>query len=86
MVEKETLERYWGETKKNMLTILFIWAIVSYGAAIIASSLNSIVIFGFPMGYYMGAQGSITIFVLLNLYNSVYQNKLDIKYGVAEEE
>jgi len=49
MVEKETLERYWGETKKNMLTILFIWAIVSYGAALIASSLNSIVIFGFPM-------------------------------------
>jgi len=86
MVEKETLERYWRETKKNMLFILFIWAIVSYGAALIASSLNSIVIFGFPMGYYMGSQGAITVFVLLNLYNSIYQNKLDIKYGLAEEE
>mgnify|MGYP001076503997 CR=1 FL=1 len=86
MVEKEILERYWGETKKNMLIILFIWAIVSYGAALIASSLNSIVIFGFPLGYYMGAQGSIVVFVLLNLYNSVYQNKLDIKYDLAEEE
>jgi len=85
MVSKEKLESYWKETRNNMLLILFIWAIVSYVASLFASSLNNIIVFGFPLGYYMGSQGSLIVFVLLNLYNSIYQDRLDKKYGFEED-
>jgi len=85
MIDKQTLEGYWRETRKNMIIILVIWFVAAYVTAFFGSSLNKIVIGGFPLAYYMGAQGAITIFVILNFYNSWYQNKLDQKYGVAEE-
>ncbi len=85
MISKETLEKYWQVNKTQMIIVMVIWAIVSYGAALIAPSLNKIVIFGFPLGYYMGSQGSITVFVLLNLYYSLKMNKVDQEFGVQEE-
>ncbi|MEN2994044.1 MAG: sodium/substrate symporter small subunit [Thermodesulfovibrio sp.] len=38
-----------------MSLIILICFVVSYVASIFASSLNSIIIFGFTLGYYMGA-------------------------------
>lgn len=85
MVKKETLDAYWRENKTFMYVILLIWFAVSYLAAIFASSLNSITILGFPLGYYMGAQGSIVTFVILNMIYSLKMNDLDRKYGLEEE-
>jgi len=68
-----------------MYVILLIWFAVSYLAAIFASSLNSITILGFPFGYYMGSQGSLIVFVLLNYFYSMKMNELDKKYGLEEE-
>lgn len=86
MVTKETLDAYWRENKTFIYVILLIWFAVSYLAAIFASSLNSITILGFPLGYYMGAQGSIVTFVILNMIYSIKMNELDRKYGLEEEE
>ncbi len=85
MVTKEVLEAYWRENKTLMSLILLIWFVVSYLAAIFASSLNNIAILGFPLGYYMGAQGSIVVFVILNLIYSKKMNELDKKYGLEED-
>ncbi len=86
MVEKERLEAYWQENKRLTWLILVIWFIVTYVAAFFAQELNSITIFGFPLGYYMGAQGSLIVFVILIFVYAARMNKLDKKYGVAEEE
>lgn len=85
MVTKETLMSYWRENKNLMYVIILIWFTVSYVAALFASSLNSIIVFGFPFGYYMGAQGSIISFVILNYFYSFKMNELDKKYGLEEE-
>lgn len=85
MVKKDVLEAYWRENKVLMYVILLIWFTVSYVAAIFASSLNNITILGFPLGYYMGAQGSIAVFVILNLVYSRKMNELDKKYGLQED-
>ena len=86
MVKREDLDAYWRENKRLMIITLFIWAIVSYGAAVIASGLNNIIIFGFPMGYYMGAQGALIVFVILNIIYSSMMNQIDKKYELHEEE
>jgi len=38
------------------------------------------------MGYYMGAQGSLIIFVILIFWYAFAMNKKDKEYGVEEEE
>ena len=85
MLTKEQLENYWRENRNLMLIVLFIWAIVSYGAALISGLLNKIVIFGFPLGYYMGAQGSLIVFLLLIIFYAKSMDNIDKKYGVEEE-
>lgn len=86
MVDKKTLEAYWNENKKLTIFTMTIWFIVTYVAAFFSAELNSIVIFGFPLGYYMGAQGSLIVFVWLIFNYSAKMNKIDKKYGVEEEE
>jgi putative solute:sodium symporter small subunit len=48
--------------------------------------LNSIVIFGFPLGFYMAAQGSLIAFVVILFWFAKTQNNIDRKHGVAEDE
>lgn len=85
MLTKEQLENYWRENRNLMLLVLFIWALVSYGAALISGLLNKVVIFGFPLGYYMGAQGSLIVFLLLIIFYAKKMDQIDKKYGVEEE-
>ena len=85
-VDKAVLAAYWAENKRLTTITLVIWALVSFGAAFFVESLNAIVIFGFPLGYYMGAQGSLIVFVALIFNYSSMMNKIDRKYGLQEEE
>ena len=52
----------------------------------VADSLNSMTFFGWPLGFYMAAQGSHVIFVVLIVVLNTNQEKIDEKYGVAEDE
>jgi putative solute:sodium symporter small subunit len=85
-VSLESLKGYWKKNTNFVILLLAIWAVCSYGAALIAGPLNKLVILGFPFGYYMGAQGSLAIFVLLIVWYARGMNKLDEEYGVKEDE
>ena len=75
---------YWRRTSRLMWTILFLWFVFSFGVHIFAIQLNQIVIFGFPLGFYFAAQGSLIAFVVLCFWNAFAQNKLDEEFGVDE--
>ena len=81
----EQARAHWRKTSGLMWTIFVIWLIASFGVHFFAVQLNQIVIFGFPLGFYMAAQGSLIIFVLLCWWSSVSQNKIDEEFGVAED-
>jgi putative solute:sodium symporter small subunit len=83
---KAALAAYWAENKRLTTITLIIWAAVSFGATFFVEALNGIVIFGFPLGYFMGAQGSLIVFVLLIFNYSAAMNKIDHKYNLHEEE
>lgn len=85
-VDKATLAAYWGENKRLTAITLLIWASVSFGAAFFVEALNAVVIFGFPLGYYMGAQGAVIVFVILIFNYSRAMNLVDRKYNLHEEE
>ena len=85
-LDKEKLKKYWAENIKLTAIIMLIWFVVTYVAIFFSPELNNIVILGFPMGYYMGAQGSLIIFVILIFWYAFKMNAADKEYGVEEEE
>ncbi len=79
-------EEYWRRTRNLMITSLVIWFIFSFAIHFFVNQLNAIVIGGFPLGFYMAAQGSLIVFVALIFWFAWKQNKIDEEFGVAEEE
>jgi putative solute:sodium symporter small subunit len=69
-----------------MMIALAIWAFFSFVIHLFVDSLNGIVIFGFPLGFYMAAQGSLIAFVVLLFWFASAQDSVDREFGVAEED
>ena len=77
---------HWQSTKRLMIIHLVVWFIFSYVVHWFAVPLNNISFLGWPLGYYMAAQGALIVFVVqLFLFNR-QQHAIDMKYGVAEEQ
>ena len=77
---------WWQKTKNLMVVALVIWAFFSFFIHFFVSALNKIVILGFPLGFYMAAQGSLIAFVLLLFWFAGRQDSIDREYGVAEDD
>jgi putative solute:sodium symporter small subunit len=76
---------YWNRTRSLMITILIVWFIFSFAIHFFAPQLNGIRILGFPLGYYMAAQGSLIAFVAMCVWNARSQDKIDREFGVQDE-
>ena len=86
MAQPARPKEYWAYNVRLTIFTLIVWFVVTYVAIFFSPELNNIVIFGFPMGYYMGAQGSLIVFVWLIFNYAFKMNKADVEYGVEEEE
>lgn len=77
---------YWEKTRSLMLVVLGLWFVFSFVIHFFVGQLNSIVILGFPLGFYMAAQGSLIAFVVMLFIFARKQNNIDRQHGYAEEE
>jgi putative solute:sodium symporter small subunit len=85
LTEKQK-QLYWRYNVTLTTVLLVIWFVVTYLiSGIWAGYLNQYSFLGFPLGYYMAAQGSLAIFVIEIAVYAYLMNKLDIKYGIREE-
>lgn len=75
---------YWARTSRLMWLMLAIWFCASFLVHIFAASLNQITILGFPLGFYMAAQGSLVIFVVMLFWFARAQNRIDEECDVHE--
>jgi putative solute:sodium symporter small subunit len=79
-------ERHWQRTSALMWKMLGMWAFFSFIIHMFAIPLNKVVILGFPMGFYMAAQGSLIVFVVALFWFAKAQDKIDREEGVAEDD
>jgi putative solute:sodium symporter small subunit len=77
---------YWRKNLFITALLLFIWFVATFVEGWYARELNSITFLGFPLGFYMSAQGSLIIYVVIIGFYAWYMNKLDREYGVDEGE
>ena len=86
MESTDKFEAYWKQNLTYIIILLSIWFVVSYLCGILlADSLDSIKLFGFPLGFWFANQGSEVTFVILILIYVKLMNALDNKYDVHEQ-
>lgn len=77
---------YWKANLRLIFGSLIIWALVSYGFAILLRPmLAGIPIGGTDLGFWFAQQGSILTFIALIFFYAWRMNKIDEKFGVHEE-
>lgn len=79
-------QEYWHKNLVVTAILLFVWFVVTFVEGWYARELNAFSFLGFPLGFYMSAQGSLIVYVVIIWIYQHYMNKLDIEYGVAEGE
>ena len=79
-------DAYWNKTKNHMIVTLVLWAFFSLVIFMFGSDLNTSSFMGYPLAYYMCAQGSIIAFVVLIFWFANRQEKIDEEFGFTEKE
>lgn len=81
----EKHKEYWSKNLTMTGILLAIWFVATFVMGWYARELNAIEIIG-PLGFYMSAQGSLIIYVLIIWFYARYMNNMDKEYGVHEGE
>jgi putative solute:sodium symporter small subunit len=86
VTEHHHQDEYWGKTSRLMWIMLALWVFFGFIIHYFVKSLNDINFLGFPLGFYMAAQGSLIAFVIILFLFAQRQDSIDRKSGMAEEE
>lgn len=77
-------DRYWRRTSTLMWVMFAFWVFFSFVVHVFVEQLNAIKFLGFPLGFYMAAQGSLIAFVIMLFIFAKRQDTIDRQEGVAE--
>lgn len=79
-------EEYWKTTLSLLIKVLVVWGVVSFLLSIVfASSLNSVKLGGYPLGFWFAQQGSIYIYIILIFFYAKKMGDIDKEFDVHED-
>lgn len=77
---------YWRRNLKMTTLLLLIWFFVSFVTTFFAREISEIPFFGFPLAFYLGAQGAPLLYLAIIGSYARYMNRLDREYGVSDSD
>ncbi len=66
--------------------LLLIWFVITFAAIFFARPLSTYTLLGWPISFFMAAQGSILIYVALIAIYAVRMHKLDQRYHASQRQ
>jgi putative solute:sodium symporter small subunit len=86
--EQANTDAHWERTTRLMFIHLGVWFFFGYVVHMFVKPLNTIIIpvLNFPLGFYMAAQGSLIVFVVMLFLFAKQQDRIDREFGMAEED
>jgi putative solute:sodium symporter small subunit len=79
-------QEYWRRNLNLTIVLLVIWFVSTFVMGFFARELATINFFGWPLSFYMAAQGSLIIYLVIIWVYARKMKQLDEEYGVAEGE
>lgn len=68
---------HWARVRRLTLALLLLWFIFTFGVIFFARELSGLTLFGWPLSFYMAAQGSTLIYLLIIAFYALAMKKLD---------
>jgi putative solute:sodium symporter small subunit len=80
----EKHNEYWRKNLVYTAILLFVWFLATFVEAWYARELNTVTFFGWPLGFWFSAQGSLAIYVIIIAIYAILMRRLDLEYNVDE--
>jgi putative solute:sodium symporter small subunit len=84
MALTEKQGEYWYRNVTLTSALIAIWFVITFVMAYYARQLAEISFFGWPLSFYMAAQGCLLIYLVLIFFYTRRMRRLDEEYGVSE--
>jgi len=84
MALTEKHREYWTRSVTLVITLIAVWFVISFVMAFFARQLAEITFFGWPLSFYMAAQGCLVIYLVIIFFYARRMRRLDEEYGVSE--
>lgn len=85
MAPNDSYRRYWRRNLRITVFLMLIWFAVTFVVGYFARDL-SFSFFGWPFSFWVGAQGSIVVYLAIIGFYARCMNRLDREHGVAEDD
>ena len=72
-------KNYWRKLSIVTISLLLLWFLVTFVASFFARELT-FNFFGWPFSFWLGAQGSMMIYLLIVWFYAFYVNRLDSEF------
>lgn len=76
---------FWSRTRRLTGALLAVWLVLCLLGPWYARDLNSLHLMGFPLGFWLAAQGSLVIFLALIVIYVVAMDRLEALYLAQSE-
>ena len=76
---------HWRSNLRLTALLLLAWFVVTFVVGWFARELD-FDFFGWPFSFWMGAQGALVVYVAIIGFYAWSMNRLDARYGVAEDD
>ena len=77
---------HWQRTRRITALLLGLWLATSFGTVFFARDLALLTLFGWPLSFYMAAQGASLVYLALIGAYAWYMRRLDRAYDGARGE
>lgn len=74
---KSPQQRYWARTRRLTIQLLLIWFISTFGIIFFARELSAITFFGWPLSFYLVAQGVVILYTAIVGIYAFRMRKID---------
>lgn len=82
---KEVPEAYWRQTRRLTMALLLVWILLTFVMNWYARELNEFTFLDFPLGFYMGAQGLLVVYLAIVWFYNFSMRKIDARFGIDDE-
>ena len=76
-MDKAIRRHHWQQTRRMTGWLLLLWLITTFCAAFFARELNNLSIFGWPLSFYLAAQGASLVYLAIIGFYAWRMRRLD---------
>ena len=69
--------RHWRRTRRLTVLLLAVWFVTSFGTVFFARELAAMSVFGWPLSFYLAAQGASLIYLAILAVYALRMRRLD---------